>query len=714
MNPVIDYSPLLPYLQAVTRIKGVGEALAGHLMRLFGTLPEVPKFRDVLLHLPVALSQRAYAPDLAAAPRDVSVLVPIKVLSIQLSTAAARRRGRMPPTRILCEDTAGTLLMLIFFQARPGQLEQQFPIGAQRLVGGMLELTHQGLQMVHPDLVALLDRKNEVEQPEPLYPLTAGISNRQLMRLIRRVLDDVPPLPEWQDEALRTQKGWPSFHEALRGVHYPTEGTELLASHPNRERLAYDELLASQLALMLLRARTKRMTTQPLGLSRRLEEQLRAALPFQLTAGQSAVLEEIRTDLGSGERMQRLLQGDVGSGKTIVAMLAALMVVEGGGQAAIMAPTEILARQHLAGFTRLLAPLGIKVTLLSGSLKTPERKAALASIADGRTQIVLGTHALFQESVQFHNLQLAIIDEQHRFGVAQRLSLAEKAVVPHLLLMTATPIPRSLTMTAFGDMDSSILREKPPGRQPIVTRAIPQGRREEVLQGLARAMEEGNKVYWICPLVEPQEDEARFKLDLADAQTRFTEFQARFGDRVALVHGRMKQPEREVAMRAFAEGGADLLVATTVVEVGVDVPAATIIVIEQAERFGLAQLHQLRGRVGRGSKASSCILLYADKLSEYAKSRLRVMRETEDGFRIAEEDLRLRGPGEILGTKQSGLPEFHIANLQTHAELVGIARDDVKLILNRDPELTSPRGHALRLLLRFFRQEAYARYVAGG
>jgi ATP-dependent DNA helicase RecG len=711
----MNLAPLLPYLQSVNRLKGVGEAAAVHLARLLGTAPEIPCLRDLLLHLPTGLLTRQLAPSLAEATLAQPVLLKLRVVSHAIPPAAARRGGRKPPSRVTCTDAAGEILTLVFFHAKPGQLEQQLPLGSERLVGGLLENSAQGMQMVHPELVAPVDRLSELQAPEPLYPLTAGLSNRQLLRHIRASLSMVPSLPEWQNGPLLAQRGWPSMLEAIRQLHHPAASADMLLSAPARQRLAYDELLASQLALALIRARSKRLATKPIAAKGELLAKLRTLLPYQPTHGQEQVLREIQADLASGERMQRLLQGDVGSGKTLVALMAALNVVEAGGQVAIMAPTEILARQHLAGLREWLAALGVQPVLLAGSLKGAERKRALAQIASGEARIIFGTHALFQESVQFANLQLAIIDEQHRFGVAQRLALAEKATVPHLLLMTATPIPRSLTMTAFGDMDSSILAEKPPGRQPIQTRAVPQSRREEVLQALSRAMAEGNKVYWICPLVEPQEDEQLAKLDLADAETRFTEFVTRFGaGNVALLHGRMKQPERETAMGAFAQGDAKLLVATTVVEVGVNVPSATIIVIEQAERFGLAQLHQLRGRVGRGSAASSCLLLYADKISEYAKSRLRVMRETEDGFRIAEEDLRLRGPGEILGTRQSGLPEFTLANLQEHAELISIARDDVKLILAQDEALASERGQALRLLLRFFKQEAYARFVAGG
>ncbi len=709
------------YFRPVTALKGVGEALAVQLARLLGTAPSMPKQRDLVFHLPVGMLARTTSANLAEAPLGVPVLL---LLTIQSHHPAAyhdrtgfggwqrSRGGPRIPYRVMALDAAGQALQLVFFNARPTQLKEQLPVGETRVVGGVLDHANQGLQMVHPDLVAVPEKFESSGKPEPVYPLTAGVSSRQVKRVTQMALAQLPPLPEWQDETLRRQRNWPDFLQALKAAHQPSVPEDFLSTNPARQRLAYDELLASQLALNLMRARTKRMNTPKLPADGHLQRAVLAQLPYDLTQGQKDVLKDIAADLASGQRMQRLLQGDVGSGKTLVALMAMLMVVEAGGQAAIMAPTEILARQHLATLGALCTPLGIKVTLLTGSLKAPEKRQALLAAADGSAQIVIGTHALFQESAQFHNLQMAVIDEQHRFGVAQRLTLTEKATVPHLLLMTATPIPRSLTMTAFGDMDSSILREKPPGRQPITTRAIPRARTEEVLQGLTRAIANGDKIYWICPMVE--ESEELFGTDLAAAETRYTKFAARFGGRVALVHGRMKQPAREVAMEAFAGDKADILVATTVVEVGVNVPSATIIVIEQAERFGLSQLHQLRGRVGRGSKASSCILLYGDKVGEHSKARLNAMRDTEDGFRIAEEDLRLRGPGEILGTKQSGVPDFLFASLQANADLIGVAHDDVKLILNRDPELKSERGEALRQLLYLFNQDAMARYLAGG
>ncbi len=709
------------YFRPVTALKGVGESLALHLARLLGTAPGIPNLRDLVFHLPVGLLARTTSPSIAEAPIGAPVLLLLDIASHH--PAAFRGQGGFGgwqrskggpriPYRIMATDAKGQAMQLVFFNARGTQLAEQLPVGQQRVVGGVLEHANQGMQMVHPDLIAIPEKFEASGKPEPIYPLTAGVSSRQVRRVTQMALAQLPALPEWQDAAFIISRAWPNFLQALKAAHQPEAAEDFLSTNPAKQRLAYDELLASQLALGLMRARTKRLDTPKLTPSGQLQERVMAQLPYDLTQGQKDVLAEIAADLARGERMQRLLQGDVGSGKTLIALMAMLMVVESGGQAAIMAPTEILARQHLATLGALCAPLGVKVMLLTGSLKTAEKKRALLAAADGSAQIMVGTHSLFSEAVEFRNLQLAVIDEQHRFGVAQRLSLTEKATVPHLLLMTATPIPRSLTMTAFGDMDSSILREKPPGRQPITTRAVPQARTEEVLQGLTRAIANGDKVYWICPMVEEQDD--FFKTDLAAAETRYTEFTARFGGRVALVHGRMKQPAREAAMEAFAGEQADILVATTVVEVGVNVPSATIIVIEHAERFGLSQLHQLRGRVGRGSKASSCILLYGDKLGEVSKARLNAMRETEDGFRIAEEDLRLRGPGEILGTKQSGIPDFRFASLAANADLIGIAHDDVRLILMRDPELQSDRGQALRHLLYLFGQDAMARYLAGG
>ncbi|HEX7967317.1 MAG TPA: ATP-dependent DNA helicase RecG, partial [Stellaceae bacterium] len=463
------------------------------------------------------------------------------------------------------------------------------------------------------------------------------------------------------------------------------------------------------LAIALVRAHTKRLPGRTVAAEGKLRQRVTAALPFALTQAQRQASAEIAGDMASPTRMLRLLQGDVGSGKTVVALIAMLDAVEAGCQAALMAPTEILARQHFATLSKLAAPAGVEIALLTGREKGRAREALLARLTAGEIDIIVGTHALFQEDVAFKDLALAVIDEQHRFGVEQRIALSGKGRGVDILVMTATPIPRTLLLTSYGDLDSSRLTEKPAGRQAVTTRTLPLARLEEVIEAVRRALSQGAKVYWVCPLVEESE-----AVDLAAVDERHAQLKASFGERVGLVHGRMKGAEKDRVMESFAHGGVDVLVATTVIEVGVDVPDATVMVIEHAERFGLAQLHQLRGRIGRGDKPSACLLLYATPLGETAKARLTILRETEDGFRIAEEDLRLRGAGEVLGTRQSGMPELHLADLAAHADLLAVARDDARLALTRDPELASPRGEALRTLLYLFQRDVAVRYVRSG
>ena len=511
------------------------------------------------------------------------------------------------------------------------------------------------------------------------------------------------------DPAFMRKHGFPSFVAALARLHNPENPLDASPENPAWRRLAYDEFLAGQVSLALVRARVRRLSGRPLTGDGAIIEKLRAALPYSLTGSQETALAEILADLAEPERMLRLLQGDVGSGKTVVALMAMARAVEAGGQADLMAPTEILARQHLATIAPLAERAGLRTAILTGREKGRERGETLAGLADGTIDIVVGTHALFQEAVTFKNLVFAAVDEQHRFGVHQRLAITAKGDAPDMLVMTATPIPRTLVLTAFGDMDTSKLTEKPAGRQPIRTVTLPMERLSELVGRIRDAVAEGQKIYWICPLVEESEE-----IKLMSAEDRFSSLKPVFGSRIGLVHGRMKGAEKDEAMRAFKEGKTRVLIATTVIEVGVDVPDATIMVIEHAERFGLAQLHQLRGRVGRGSKPSSCVLLYKDPLGETAKRRLSVMRETEDGFVIAEEDLKLRGEGELLGTRQSGTPGFQVARIEAHADLLEAARDDARLILSRDPDLQTERGEALRLLLYLFGRDEAVRLLRAG
>jgi ATP-dependent DNA helicase RecG len=544
---------------------------------------------------------------------------------------------------------------------------------------------------------------------EPVYPLTEGLFASQLRRAIEGAVDKLPALPEWQDPAYLAREGFPGFDEALRVVHRPAVPADVLPTSPAWSRLAYDELLAGQLALGLMRAHMRRISGRRTVGDGRLRERIIAALPYSLTASQVRALADIAGDLGQPHRMLRLLQGDVGSGKTVVALLACAAVIEAGRQAAIMAPTEILARQHLATIATVAEAAGLKVALLTGRERGRARSDILVRLAAGDIDLLVGTHALFEEEVEFRDLALAVVDEQHRFGVHQRLALARKGEAVDVLVMTATPIPRTLVLTYFGDMDISELREKPAGRKPIDTRTIPLGRIDEVVAGVGRALKEGRRVYWVCPLIDESET-----VDLAAAQDRFQSLQERFGALVGLVHGRLKGADKDRAMDSFAQGETRLLVATTVIEVGVDVPEATVMVIEHAERFGLAQLHQLRGRIGRGAEHSSCLLLYRAPLGETAKARLAIMRETEDGFRIAEADLKLRGEGDVLGTRQSGMPGFRLARIETHGKLLQVARDDAGLVLARDPDLTSARGEALRALLYLFERDEAIRLIRAG
>lgn len=709
---------LAPLFADVKTIKGVGDVLAAGLARLTrarradGATENSARIRDLVFHLPASLIDRRNSPPIAAAIDGTVATFEISVDSHQ----PPPRHKRNIPYRVHCHNETGRLL-LSFFHAYPDYIKRQLPEATTRIVSGRVERFGHEVQLAHPDYIVAPDERWKIPKVEAVYPLTAGISNKQLLKMMAPALKSLPDLSEWCDADFIRQQGWKPWKAALLQAHKP-ESLPELEYGPARQRLAYDELLASQLALAIARRHLRKSAGVVIGKEGMLYDKVVAALAFDLTQGQQTVLAEIAGDMASGGRMMRLLQGDVGSGKTVVALLAMVQAVQAGKQAALMAPTEILARQHAAWFKTVLEPLDVRVMLLTGKVGTPkERESMRGEIAAGKVDMVIGTHALFSESVTFHDLAFVVVDEQHRFGVTQRMQLASKAQVPpHILLMTATPIPRTLTMTVFGDMDSSALTEKPAGRQPIDTRALPLERLLDVIEGLKRTIADGNKVYWICPLVEETEPEGEFnpKTDLAAAEGRFKQFRQLFGGRVALVHGRMKPDEREPVMRGFAGDEYDILVATTVVEVGVDVPSATVMVIEHAERFGLSQLHQLRGRVGRGAKKSSCILLYRHPAGEVAEQRLRIMRETEDGFHIAEEDMRLRGAGDVLGTRQSGLPDFHFADLVRDSELVKAARDDVKLILHKDAELTSERGMALRTLLYLFEYDYNIRYLKLG
>ncbi|MSP88063.1 MAG: ATP-dependent DNA helicase RecG [Alphaproteobacteria bacterium] len=690
---------LFPLFAPVTALSGIGPRLGKLVKKAVGA-----HVVDLLWHLPAGLIDRRYAPKIRDAIPGRVATITVKVWKHEPPHNPRR------PYKVICADETGTL-QLVFFNARQDWLTKLLPPNETRVVSGQIEAFNDQLQMGHPDHIVTVEEAAGLQAVEPVYPLTAGLTLKIVGKAIRAALARAPELPEWQDPAWLKQQGWTTWRAALTAAHGPEGEADLEPTHPVRQRLAYDELLANQLALALVRAHQRKLMGRVVAGDGRLRALALAALPYELTGSQKNALAEILADMAEPLRMLRLLQGDVGSGKTIVALLAMLNAVETGAQAALMAPTEILARQHFQTIAPIAAASGVRIALLTGRDRGKARAAVLDGLAGGTVDIAIGTHALFQDEVEFHDLALAVIDEQHRFGVHQRVTLAAKGKAVDMLVMTATPIPRTLKLTAYGDLDASRLTEKPAGRQPIDTRTVPLDRMAEVVDAVGRAVVAGAKVYWVCPLVEESE-----LTDLAAAADRQAELRGRFGERVGLVHGQMKGPERDRAMEAFATpgGGLDILVATTVIEVGVDVPDATIMVIEHAERFGLAQLHQLRGRIGRGQAKSTCILLYQTPLTEVARSRLQIIRETEDGFRIAEEDLRLRGAGELLGTRQSGLPEFRLANLAVHGELLAAARDDVKLIQGRDPDLMGERGKALRVLLYLFQRDAAVKNLRSG
>ena len=704
-------SRLAPLFATVRSLKGVGPKVEGLLNKLVAPRHEGTHARviDLLWHLPADIIYRALTPRIADG--RVGELATLEVTVAEHRPGGGRRGRSRAPYRVLVEDEDGAALELVYFKADPAYLKRLLPVGSKRLISGKLEAYDGLLQMPHPDHVVAVGSGGTLPLHESLYPLTAGLTNTTLRKAIGEALGQLSPMPEWIDPGLLAKNDWPSLSDAVARLHAPDGNADLLPSAPARARLAYDELLANQLALALIRARFKRHAGRRLAGSGKLSTAILTALPFKLTGAQTRALAEIDADLASPHRMLRLLQGDVGSGKTVVALLAMASAVEAGTQAALMAPTELLARQHLATITGFGAAAGLRIALLTGRERGRERADILAALKEGRIDILIGTHALFQEPIAFKDLGPVVIDEQHRFGVHQRLALQAKATGSgaELLVMTATPIPRTLLLTSYGDMDVSRLDEKPPGRKPIATRTVPLERLDEVVSGIDRAVQGGAQIYWVCPLVAESE-----VLDLAAAEERYTALRATFGDRVGLVHGRLSGKDKDRVMAAFASGDLSILVSTTVIEVGVDVPNASIMIIEHAERFGLAQLHQLRGRVGRGAAESSCILLYRQPLSETARERLNVMRDTEDGFVIAEEDLRLRGGGEMLGTRQSGLPDFRIASLPEHQALLEAARDQARLILAQDPELKGKEAEALKLLLYLFERDDAVRLIRAG
>lgn len=697
-------SVLDPLFAPATALSGVGPKLAKALDRLLGDETHAARVIDLLFHMPTGAIDRRPSNSIAEAP----------VGEIATFSARVTEHRPAPPTkakapyRVIVEDETGDVT-LVFFHADVRHLLQSLPIGAYRIISGKLELWDGMRQMVHPDRI--LDPKLAATLPsvEPVYGLTEGIGGRVMARIAAGAAERCPELPEWQDEAFAARNDFVPFRDAIHALHHPVDLKAATGETVARRRIAYDELLASQIALALVRRQQKKAAGRATAGDGALRQAIESALPFTLTDGQRKAIADIHDDMEKPERMLRLLQGDVGSGKTVVALMAMAAAAEAKRQSVLMAPTEILARQHAERLAPLADKAGLKLALLTGREKGAGRRQVLEGLANGEIDIVVGTHALFQEGVAFHDLALAVVDEQHRFGVHQRLLLGAKGEAVDILVMTATPIPRTLALTWFGDMDVSILSEKPAGRKPITTRAISLERYDEVVGAVGRALDTGAQVYWVCPLVQESDT-----LDVAAAQERFEALRGIFGDKVGLLHGQMPGRDKDAAMAAFSGGQTRVLVSTTVIEVGVDVPNASVMVIEHAERFGLAQLHQLRGRIGRGSAASTCLLLYKGPLGQVAEARLTIMRESEDGFRIAEEDLRLRGEGEVLGTRQSGSPDWRIARPEIDGDLLAAARDDARLLIERDPQLETPRGQAIRTLLYLFERDVAIRLLRAG
>lgn len=731
-----------PLLGPYPRFAGLNPAQYAKLQDLCG-----PRWIDLLFHLPSRLLDRSATPPLANAPvgeRITTLATVIKRPAIFKSLGNRKR-----PFVVELQDAQGTPLKAVYFN--PGAwLERAFPYekgtGGQVIVSGKLEQDAKGLKMIHPDVWNAGRGLEDVAKVWPLYPLTAGLPQGWVTRAVQTALAfaaENPP-PEWLPDSLVKTHKLPTFTEALRTAHTPQTEADLIPTNPARVRLALDEFLATQLALQHARVTSRMAPGIAHGSSSMLRRRLLESLPFQPTADQSTALAEIDTDLSAPRPMLRLLQGDVGTGKTLVALMALLRVIENGQQGVLMAPTEILAQQLYANAKRWLEPLGVTIGLLTGSQTAAQKKKLKQHVREGFVNLLVGTHALAEDDVIFDKLGLAVIDEQHRFGVRQRMALsANQKLQPDMLIMTATPIPRTLALTAYGDMDVSSLRTRPPGRTPIQTLAMQDARVDEVVAALPRLFAKGEQVYWVCPLVDEN-----IESDLTAATVRYAYLTNKLDHRltnddsrkpitttpqapatsqvssidksqianrpplVALLHGQMKASEKDAAMDAFKSGVSKLLVSTTVIEVGVDVPNASLMVVEHAERFGLSQLHQLRGRVGRGTAASRCILLYSNPLTAYAKARIEALRNSDDGFFLAEKDLELRGPGEILGTRQAGQLATRLADLHHHRDLLPLARDAAQSLLGAP--LPAQQRAALSLLLNFFQKHAAAEYLRGG
>lgn len=695
------------FFKAITSIKGVGPKVAQNITRLVGRHIEpgqMARYVDLLFHLPLGYKDRREQP-------KVEQLVPEQYATMKLQIGkhfVPPRHNNRIPYRINCYDDTGEIT-LSYFRARGDYLKSTLPEGEMRYVGGKVEEYNGKLQISHPDFTATEEEMLSLPLFEPVYPMTAGLAAKTLRKSIAQLIEELPTLPEWLDKPLIDREKWPSFNESIIGLHLADEPEMIVSDSPHRQRIAFDEIFANQLALALTRKHVVAVNGNVVKSQDKLVAQLKKLLPFELTGSQVTSYDEIKADMEGELRMVRLLQGDVGSGKTVVALMAMLNAVEAGYQAAIMAPTGILAQQHLEFMTPLCHELGLKVELLTGRNKGKSRAEILQRLEQGEIDILIGTHALFQADVDFSNLGLAIIDEQHRFGVHQRLALQNKGLKTDLLVMTATPIPRTLVLTNYGDMSVSKLTEKPAGRLPIKTVAMPLEKLGDIMQAAARALQDNQRIYWICPLVEESE-----LMPLSNVEDRFAMLNSAYPNQVGLVHGRMKAEEKDAVMQRFQTGEIKILVATTVVEVGVNVPEATIMIIEHAERFGLSQLHQLRGRVGRGSAQSNCILLYGTPLGNTAQERLKIMRQTEDGFLISEKDLELRGGGDLLGAQQSGEIRMRLADVENQADLIEIAHKQARLIIETDPHLLKDKNKNLRVLLYLFDRDQAIKLLSAG
>lgn len=690
---------LFDLFASITTIKGVGARMFSLLEKLAGN-----RIRDLLFHLPNNVIQRTAIDHLGQAYSGQTITTTLTAVEHSPPTGGKKTNK---PYRVHCVDEKGTGIDLVFFHAYADAIMKQLPIGLKRLVSGTVETFNYRMQINHPDHIGPLEDLPQWIGFEPVYPLTQGVTNKYIHKIMIQAVDKIPELTEWIAEDRLQQTHWHPWHISLRGVHVLESADTLQPTHPYRQRLAYDELLANQITLLLIRRQRQKQKGKSIHGDGRLRQLLEKALPFQLTNAQTKALDQIYHDMEANTRMVRLLQGDVGSGKTVVAMMAMLKAIEDGYQTALLAPTEILAQQHMTSMAPWAEATGIRIELLTS--RTKGRAKLLDDLAAGHIHILIGTHAIIQDDVLFKNLGFAVVDEQHRFGVEQRLKLSQKGQQVDILVMTATPIPRTLMLAAYGDLVTSILDEKPPGRQEIQTTVMALKKLNDVYAGIGRSIQQGQKVYWVCPLVEESE-----VLDLAAATQRYEALNTLFPRQVGLVHGQMKGPEKDQAMEDFLQGKYRILVATTVIEVGVHVPDATIMVIEHAERFGLSQLHQLRGRIGRGDLNSTCLLLYGHPLTHTAQARLKIMRETNDGFRIAEEDFRLRGGGDALGLRQSGMPDFKLVDWEFHQDLLAMAHKDAITLLQEDPQLETTRGQSTRTLLYLFEKDRCVNYLQSG